>query len=126
MAPVFSNVMNGADVGMIQRGGCTGLAAEALERLRVRNDIFGKELDRDKAAKLRVLGFVDHAHATAAQLFKNAVMRDCLPNDGKILGHKRLHDRHGGCGSQRGVIRRWDRACDDEQGIESRQVRSLW
>ena len=38
------------------------------ERLRVASYLIGKEFQRDKPVQPRVLGFVDHAHATAAQL----------------------------------------------------------
>jgi hypothetical protein len=67
-----------ANVGMIQRRGGAGLAAEALQRRRIASQIVGQELESDEAAQARVLGLVDHAHATAADLFQDAVVRDRL------------------------------------------------
>ena len=40
----------------------------------------GQKLQGDEAAKLGVLGFIDHTHSTAADLFDDAIMRDGLPN----------------------------------------------
>ncbi len=36
----------------------------------------GQELQGDQAAQLGVLGFIHHAHAAAAELLQNPVMRD--------------------------------------------------
>ena len=41
-------------------------------------NIFGQEFERDEATKLGVLGLVDDAHAPAAELLDDAVMRDGL------------------------------------------------
>jgi hypothetical protein len=38
-----------------------------------------KEFQRDLALELGVLGTINHAHATAAKLFEDAVVRDGLP-----------------------------------------------
>src|SRR5437868_1200486 len=75
--------MNRADVGMIQGRGGTGFAAEAFERIRIVSDIGRNELDRNKASELCVFRFVDHTHATAAEFFDDAVMRDGLADHGQ-------------------------------------------
>ena len=41
------DVVNGADVGMIQRGRGARFALEPLERLPVTGDFLGQELERD-------------------------------------------------------------------------------
>src|SRR5580700_6931088 len=46
----FADVVDGADVGMIQGGGGFGFAAKTLECLAVLREIVGKELEGDKAA----------------------------------------------------------------------------
>jgi hypothetical protein len=46
---VVADVVDGADVGMIERRGGTGLAAKALQRLRVTSCIIGKKLEGDEA-----------------------------------------------------------------------------
>src|SRR5208282_6433596 len=47
---VLANFIDGADVGMIERGSGASFAAKALERLGVARDIFGKKLQRDETA----------------------------------------------------------------------------
>ena len=74
----FADVVNGADVGMVQGGGGFGFAAETLERLAVLGDVFREEFQGDEAIEAGVFGLVDDAHAAAAQLFNNAVVRDGL------------------------------------------------
>ena len=54
-------VMNGAEVGMIERGRGARFAAKAFQRLTVPGQVIRKKLEGDKAAEVRVLGFVDHA-----------------------------------------------------------------
>ncbi len=70
----LADVMQGADVGMVQGGGGAGLALEALESLTVRRVPFGEELQGDGATEPSVLGLVDDAHAPAAKLLKNPVV----------------------------------------------------
>ncbi len=65
-AVVPADLVDRANVGMVQRGGGARFAAKALERLRVVGNIVRKKLDGDEAAELGVLGLVDHAHAAAA------------------------------------------------------------
>ena len=77
-AVLVVNFVDGADVGMIQRGGGLGLALKAAEGLRVFGDVVGQELKSDKAAELHVLGLVDHTHPAAAELLDDAVVRDGL------------------------------------------------
>ena len=75
---VFLNLVNGADVGVIQRGSGTCFAAEALQRLRVLVEFFREKFERHTAAKLEIFGGVEHTHAAAPELFQNAVMRESL------------------------------------------------
>ena len=82
-AVFFANVVDGTDVGMVEprRGPC--LPAEALQRLWVASDFIGKELEGNKPAEARILGFVHHAHATATELSYDTVVRDrCINHDG--------------------------------------------
>ena len=80
LAVLLANVVNGADVGMVQRGSRLRLALEAAERLRILGHFIGQKLERDEAVQPRVLGLIDHTHAAAAQLVDNAVMRNGLPD----------------------------------------------
>ncbi len=51
-------------------------------RLRIGAGFGGQELDRDMAAEARVLGFIHHPHAAAAQLGEDAVVRDGVADHG--------------------------------------------
>jgi len=66
LAVLLADVVDGADIRMVERGGGSGLAAEALERQPVSGYIFGEEFEGDEAVKASVLGLVDDAHAAAA------------------------------------------------------------
>ena len=66
-AVVLADVVDGADVGMIQGGGRLGFAAETLQRLGILREIFGEEFEGHEAAEARVLGLVDDTHAAAAE-----------------------------------------------------------
>ena len=75
---VLVDVVDRTDVGVLERGGGAGLALEPLEGLRIADQILGQELQRDAAAELQVLGLVDDAHAAAAELREDAVVRNGL------------------------------------------------
>jgi hypothetical protein len=76
----ITDIVNGADVGMVQRRRGARFALEALERLRILRHLFRKELERDHAAEPRVLGFVDRTHPSGPNLFDNAIMGKALAN----------------------------------------------
>ena len=75
-----ANFVNGADVGMIKRGGRAGFALKALESRSIRTELRRKKLQGDAAAERRILGLENDTHAAAAQLFQNAVVRNGLPD----------------------------------------------
>ena len=81
------NVMNGANVGMIQRGSSARLALKALERLLVAGKFIGKEFQRDLPAEARVLSLIDDAHASAAELLQNPVVGNGLAVHGRHRAH---------------------------------------
>ena len=76
----FLDFVDRADVWMIQRRCGARLALEALERLRIADEIVREEFQRGKPAEPRVFGLVDHTHAAAAQLLDDAIVRDGLAN----------------------------------------------
>jgi hypothetical protein len=81
------NVVESADVRMVQRGGGFGLALKTGKHLGVFGYIIGKKLQGDKAIEFDVLGLVDDTHATAAESLDDAVMRDRLPCKGTRVRH---------------------------------------
>ena len=59
---VLADLVNGADVGMVEGRGGARLAAEAFQRLRVLRHVIGQELQSHEAAKFSVFGLVDDTH----------------------------------------------------------------
>ncbi len=75
---MLADVVNGADVGVVEGGGSPGLAPEPFQGLVGLEPPLGQELQRDLAVQVCVLGLVDDGHAAAAQLLAHAVVRDGL------------------------------------------------
>src|SRR5271156_1466826 len=77
--PVFlADIVDGADVRMIQSRSSLGFALKAAESLGIFGDFVGEEFERHKAAQSYVFSFVDDAHASAADFFNDAVVRNGL------------------------------------------------
>src|ERR1700680_760560 len=72
---MLADLINRADVGMIEGRRSAGFAPEALGGLGVLGKFFRKEFQADEASNLKVFGLVDHAHPAAAELLDYAVMR---------------------------------------------------
>ena len=73
LAFVHADVVDRADVRMIQRRRRARLTLEAIERMGAPAGFFRQELDRHPAAELGVLRLVDHTHPTAAELRHDGV-----------------------------------------------------
>src|SRR3954452_12773646 len=78
LAVFFANVVNRADVGMVERGCSLSFTLEAAERLRIAGHFVGQEFQSYKTVQPGVLSFIDHSHPAATELFDNAVMRNGL------------------------------------------------
>ena len=78
LAGVLSDVVDGADVRMIQGRGGAGLALKPFDRTRISRQLLGEEFQRNDAPQPRVFGPVDDAHAALAQLLQDAIVRDGL------------------------------------------------
>ena len=81
-AGVLVDLVNGADVPVIQGRCCPRLAVEAFERLRIGGGAVGQELDGDVPAQPQVFGPIDDAHSAGAELRRHAIVRDCLADHG--------------------------------------------
>ena len=81
------NLVDGADVRMVQSGGSLGLPLETAESLCVMGEVVGKELQGDMATELEVFRLVHHTHAPATDLAEDAVMGDRLTNGLGWRGH---------------------------------------
>ena len=81
-AVLLADVVNGADVGMVQSGGGPRFALEPAQRLPVARQVVRQELEGHEATESSVLRFVDHAHAAAAELLDDAVVGEGLADQG--------------------------------------------
>jgi hypothetical protein len=78
---ILVDVVDRADVRVIQGRGRARLAPEPLERVLVAEGL-GQELQGDESAQLQILGPEDDAHAAAAKLLENAVVGNRLAEHG--------------------------------------------
>src|SRR6266852_1170930 len=62
------NLVDRADVRVVQGGRSLGLPLKTAESLCVVGEFVGKELQGDVTTELQVFGLVDHAHAPTADL----------------------------------------------------------
>ena len=85
-AAVFANIVNGADVGMIQRRSGLCFALETRERLGIRRNGIRQKFQRDKTQQACVFRLVNDAHPPAANPLDNAIVRDCLVHSGGAPG----------------------------------------
>src|SRR5208337_5543143 len=81
-AVLLADVINGADVGVIQGGSGPRLPLETCERLRVVSDFVRQKLQGHEPVQADVLGLVNHAHSATAQLLDDAIVGDGLANKG--------------------------------------------
>ena len=83
------NLVDRADVWVVQRGRSLGFPLEATEGLCVVGEVVGKELQGDVTTELEVFCLIHHPHAPAADLTEDAVMGDRLPLGLGWRGHWR-------------------------------------
>jgi hypothetical protein len=88
-ALVFANIVNGADIRMIQGGSGFGFATEALESVFVVGEIVGKKFQGDGATEARIFRFVNHTHTTATKHFENAIVGDGLARNWAGVRHSK-------------------------------------
>ena len=81
------NLVDRADVRVVQGGRSLGLPLESAEGLCIVGEFVGKELQGDVATELEVFRLVHHAHAPAADLAEDAVMGNRLPHGLGGRGH---------------------------------------
>jgi hypothetical protein len=77
-AVVLTNLVDGANIGMVEGRGSAGFTAKTFQRLWVLRDIFGKKLERNKPTERSVFGLVDHTHPATAELLDDQVVRNGL------------------------------------------------
>jgi len=70
---LIAQVVEGADMGVIQRGNGSRLALKTLLHIRARTEMGGQNLDRNDAIKPRVPRAIDLAHAAGTKRRLNLV-----------------------------------------------------
>jgi hypothetical protein len=81
------NLVDRADVRMVQRGRSFGFSLETAEGLRVVGKIIGKKLQGNVATQLEVFSFIHHTHPAAADPAEDAVMGNRLTYGLRRRGH---------------------------------------
>ena len=69
----LADVVNRADVRMVQGCGRARLAQQSSPPLRMIGQLFRQDLERDVAAQLRVMGAIHFAHTSSAKPRLNAI-----------------------------------------------------
>ena len=87
---VVLNLINGANVGMVQLRRSPGFALKALYRFFVAQQVFRNELQRNVAPQADVFGLVHNSHTTTAKFAYDAIVGDGLPDHGKAPPSRRL------------------------------------
>ena len=82
LAAFLIEAVDGADVGMVERGRGAGFAPEPFERLGRRRVAGRQHLDGHLPAELGVLRPVDDAHAACTELVSDAIVPEGLANQG--------------------------------------------
>ena len=73
---MLTHIMDGADVGMVQRRGGPGFTLESFQCLAVLRQLVRKELQGHMPAQASVFGFVNDTHSSATELLYDFVMSD--------------------------------------------------
>ena len=89
LSVLLADVVNGANIRMIQRGCGLRFALETGKSLRVASNFLRQEFERDEAMKPGVFRFVNDAHPAAAQFFDDAVVGNRASNEWGRIGHPR-------------------------------------
>ena len=77
---LLSDLVNGADIGMIQGRRGSRFATESLQSLGIPGHFVRKELESDESSKFGVFCLVDDTHPTTPKFFDDPVVRDGLAN----------------------------------------------
>ncbi len=87
LAVLLANLINRADVGMVQCGGRARFAPKTFQGLRILGYIEGQKFQRDKSAELSILRLVNDTHASAAEFLEDSVMGNREANKRLGIGH---------------------------------------
>src|SRR5258707_10764954 len=78
LAALLANVMNCADVWVIQSGRCLCFTTKTLQCLAVLGHVLGHKLQSHKTVEPGIFRLVHHTHSATAEFLTDAVVRDGL------------------------------------------------
>ena len=81
LAALLADVVNRADVGMVESRRGLRFTLKTGKSLGVFGDFIGQEFQGDKSVQPGVLGLVNHTHPSAAQFLDDAVVRNGLADE---------------------------------------------
>jgi hypothetical protein len=88
---LLSDLVDRANVGMVQGRSSSRLTSEPFQSLRVLGYILWQEFQGDEASQIGVFSLVDDTHPTATELLDDAVVRDGQGNHAARLITHELH-----------------------------------
>jgi hypothetical protein len=90
LAVLVVDLEDHTDVGMVQGRGSLCFTLKTSQSLCIAGDVIWQELQSHEAVQFYVFGLVDHAHASAAELFDDAIVRDSLADQTRGALRSRL------------------------------------
>src|SRR5436190_1747933 len=84
-AVVLTDIVDRANLRMIERRGRTRLDSKSFERLRILGTLLRQELHRNRTAEADILRFIDNTHASGAEMFKDFVVRNGLADHRALM-----------------------------------------
>src|ERR1700723_4332991 len=88
MPAILANIMNRANIRMIQSRSSPSLAPKSVQGKRIPRHLIRKEFQRHGPAQPPILSLIDHTHPPAAQLLEDAVMRNSPANHRSRISHR--------------------------------------
>src|SRR5437867_2278554 len=84
------DIINRANVWMVQRGGHSSFSPKPRQRVGITNESRGKKLQGDKPAQLGVFRFVHDAHPAATDPFDDPIVRNRFADHGDFPKYSRV------------------------------------
>ena len=86
----FIDLVDGADVGVIEGGRGAGLTKEAFDHLGIAGELQGQAFEGDPAPEAGVFRAVDNAHASSTERIDELIVRNCR-TDHRLPERKAYH-----------------------------------
>ena len=83
---MFANVVNRANVRVIESRGRTSFPLKALQGLTIFGKLLRQELEGHETAETSVFSLVHHTHPASAQLVNDSIVPESAANHGKQPG----------------------------------------